>query len=126
MVNELAQELNDALAGTTAGSLLSDMGRRLYFPKGIIAQSGEAKADSFGLTDTDKDKFKSNMVDAFARLDCSDDITAVDKVTVEVANNGSAVATQEIYVVRIGNSWYVDNTNIDTSALYFAKPVTAE
>ncbi len=43
MVNELAQELNDALAGTTAGSLLSDMGRRLYFPKGIIAQSGEAK-----------------------------------------------------------------------------------
>ena len=43
MVNELAQELNDALAGTTAGSLLSDMGKRLYFPKGIIAQSGEAK-----------------------------------------------------------------------------------
>ena len=43
MINELAQELNDALAGTTAGSLLSDMGQRLYFPKGIIAQSGEAK-----------------------------------------------------------------------------------
>ncbi|MBP5158517.1 MAG: aminotransferase class I/II-fold pyridoxal phosphate-dependent enzyme, partial [Treponema sp.] len=43
MMNELAQELNDALAGTTAGSLLSDLGRRLYFPKGIIAQSGEAK-----------------------------------------------------------------------------------
>ena len=42
-MNELAQELNDALAGTTAGSLLSDMGQRLYFPKGIIAQSGEAK-----------------------------------------------------------------------------------
>ena len=40
MMNELAQELNDALAGTTAGSLLSDMGRRLYFPRGIIAQSG--------------------------------------------------------------------------------------
>lgn len=43
MMNELAQELNDALAGTTAGSLLSDMGQRLYFPRGIIAQSGEAK-----------------------------------------------------------------------------------
>ena len=43
MINELAQELNDALSGTTAGSLLSDMGQRLYFPKGIIAQSGEAK-----------------------------------------------------------------------------------
>ena len=43
MINPLAQELNDALKGTTAGELLSDVGVRLYFPKGIIAQSGEAK-----------------------------------------------------------------------------------
>ena len=43
MINPLAQELNDALKGTTAGQLLSDVGTRLYFPKGIIAQSGEAK-----------------------------------------------------------------------------------
>ena len=43
MINPLAQELNDALKGTTAGSLLSDEGVRLYFPKGIIAQSAEAK-----------------------------------------------------------------------------------
>lgn len=43
MLNPLAKELNDALSGTTAGTLLSDEGVRLYFPKGIIAQSGEAK-----------------------------------------------------------------------------------
>ena len=43
MINPLAQELNDALKGTTAGELLSDLGNRLYFPKGIIAQGGEAK-----------------------------------------------------------------------------------
>ena len=43
MISALAQELNDVLAGTAAGDLLSDMGKRLYFPKGIIAQSGEAK-----------------------------------------------------------------------------------
>ncbi len=43
MINPLAQELNDALKGTTAGELLSDVGVRLYFPKGIIAQSAEAK-----------------------------------------------------------------------------------
>ena len=43
MISPLAQELNDVLAGTVAGDLLSDMGKRLYFPKGIIAQSGEAK-----------------------------------------------------------------------------------
>lgn len=43
MITPLAKELNDALAGTSAGELLSDLGNRLYFPKGIIAQSGEAK-----------------------------------------------------------------------------------
>ena len=43
MIAPLAKELNDILAGTTPASLLSDMGQRLYFPKGIIAQSGEAK-----------------------------------------------------------------------------------
>ena len=43
MLNPLAQELNDNLNGTTAGALLSDLGQRIYFPKGIIAQSGEAK-----------------------------------------------------------------------------------
>lgn len=43
MISPLAQELNDVLQDTTAGSLLSDLGKRIYFPKGIIAQSGEAK-----------------------------------------------------------------------------------
>ena len=43
MINPLAKELNDILKDTTPGALLSDVGTRLYFPKGIIAQSGEAK-----------------------------------------------------------------------------------
>lgn len=42
-MNSLALELNGVLDGTAAGRLLSDLGRRLYFPKGIIAQSAEAK-----------------------------------------------------------------------------------
>jgi aspartate/methionine/tyrosine aminotransferase len=43
MLNPLAQELNNTLSGTTAGALLSELGTRIYFPKGIIAQSAEAK-----------------------------------------------------------------------------------
>jgi aspartate/methionine/tyrosine aminotransferase len=43
MMNRLADELNDILDDCCAGRLLSSLGRRLYFPKGIIAQSGEAK-----------------------------------------------------------------------------------
>jgi aspartate/methionine/tyrosine aminotransferase len=42
-MNKLAEELNGVLEGQAAGRLLSDFGRRIYFPKGIIAQSGEAK-----------------------------------------------------------------------------------
>jgi len=42
-MNPLAGELNSVLEGTIAGRLLSNLGRRFYFPKGIIAQSAEAK-----------------------------------------------------------------------------------
>lgn len=41
-MNTIATELNDILKGTQAEKLLSEFGRRLFFPKGIIAQSTEA------------------------------------------------------------------------------------
>ncbi|MDR1955477.1 MAG: aminotransferase class I/II-fold pyridoxal phosphate-dependent enzyme [Treponema sp.] len=43
----LADELNSVLEGTVAGPLLSALGRRLYFPKGIIAQGAEAKQSAY-------------------------------------------------------------------------------
>ncbi|MBQ9238092.1 MAG: aminotransferase class I/II-fold pyridoxal phosphate-dependent enzyme [Treponema sp.] len=43
MIHPLAQELNDTLEGTAAKKLLSELGTRMYFPKGIISQSAEAK-----------------------------------------------------------------------------------
>jgi aspartate/methionine/tyrosine aminotransferase len=42
-MNPLADELNTTLDQTAAGRLLSALGHRLYFPKGIIAQTAEAK-----------------------------------------------------------------------------------
>ena len=88
-----------------------------------VAKSGEAKADKFGLTDVDKKHaFKTNMVNAFEKLDCSADIEGAAKVSLEVKDqNGNTVATQELFVVKIGSSWYVDNTNINTSALYISQ-----
>lgn len=88
-----------------------------------VANSGEAKADEFGLKDIDdKNKPKTDMIDAYAGLDNSDSITSVAKCVAEVTlEDGTVVATQELYVVQIGNSWYVDNTNINTSGLYLAK-----
>ncbi len=48
MLNPLAQELNGILKNSSASFLFSDFGERIYFPNGIIAQSGEAK--KFGYT----------------------------------------------------------------------------
>lgn len=42
-MNVLAEELNEILDKTVAGSFLSVAGRRMFFPKGIVAQSEEAK-----------------------------------------------------------------------------------
>lgn len=41
-MNVLAKELNETLKGTVVEDLLSSVGRRMYFPKGIVAQSAEA------------------------------------------------------------------------------------
>ena len=42
MISPLAQKLNDKLQGSVAWSLFSDLGKRMYFPNGIISQGGEA------------------------------------------------------------------------------------
>ncbi len=42
-MHPLASELNAVLKGSVADALLSELGRRLFFPKGIVAQSAEAK-----------------------------------------------------------------------------------
>ncbi len=51
-MNPLAEELNRTLTGTCAARLLSALGTRMYFPKGILSQSAEAseKAKAFNAT----------------------------------------------------------------------------
>lgn len=47
------------------------------------------------------------------------DISAAETCTVEVSlADGTVVATQEVNVVQIGNTWYVDNTTTNASGLY--------
>ena len=46
------------------------------------------------------------------------DITEAKAITIDVNVNGETIATQNINVVKIKSTWYVDNTTIDTSALY--------
>jgi aspartate/methionine/tyrosine aminotransferase len=51
-MHEIAERLNTRLEGTVARRLFSDFGRRMYFPKGIVAQTAEAKrrADRYNAT----------------------------------------------------------------------------
>ena len=51
-MNELARELNGTLEGSVAYGFLSSVGKRMYFPKGITAQSAEAgeKAKTYNAT----------------------------------------------------------------------------
>ena len=51
-MNELAIELNEVLKTSLCYSLLSEEGKRLYFPKGIVAQAAEAgeKAKKYNAT----------------------------------------------------------------------------
>ena len=51
-MNESARQLNICLEGTIVGKLLSATGRRMYFPRGIVAQSGEAKKHAHRLNAT--------------------------------------------------------------------------
>ena len=51
-MNPLAAELNEVLEETAAARLLSKLGREMFFPKGIVAQTGEAnkRANRFNAT----------------------------------------------------------------------------
>ena len=51
-MHQLAEKLNGILSQTSAYSMLSDSGKRMYVPKGIIVQSAEAKqkATNFNAT----------------------------------------------------------------------------
>lgn len=51
-MHALATELNTILQNTIVDAMLSDVGRRMFFPKGIVAQSAEAgqKATRFNAT----------------------------------------------------------------------------
>jgi aspartate/methionine/tyrosine aminotransferase len=51
-MNPLAEDLNRTLEGTVISDLLSPFGRRFYFPKGIVAQSAEAKEQAHAINAT--------------------------------------------------------------------------
>lgn len=69
----------------------------------------------------DIDEYKSSVdADVFATYGVSvDDIDAAEEISVTVStSNGTTVALVNVVVVKIGSSWYVDNTTTDTNALY--------
>lgn len=75
----IAKELNTILEGTSVYELLSDMGRRFYFPRGIVSQAAEAtaKAKRFNATvgmatDRGKPMFLPSIMSHISGLDPSE------------------------------------------------------
>lgn len=72
-------------------------------------------------TDIDINEYKAGVdTEAFESYGIkADDISAAKSVSVEVAlSDGQHIAGLDIVVVRIGMSWYVDNTSVNTEVLY--------
>lgn len=72
-------------------------------------------------TDIDISEYKTAIdVEAFDSYGIkSDDITAAKRITVDISlADGKHIAQLDVTVVKIGMSWYVDNTKTDTSVLY--------
>lgn len=52
----------------------------------------------------------------------AEDISDAVSVTVDIVlEDGTVIAQIPVSEVKIGSTWYVDNTNVDTSGLYLAK-----
>lgn len=70
---------------------------------------------------TDLDAYKATLSnELLATYGVSaDDITAAAKVLVDVTlADGTVVASCEVYEIKIGSNWYVDNLSTNTGALY--------
>lgn len=71
--------------------------------------------------DISLDSYKAALDSGYLELvgTTADSIEEVKSYTVEVKDqNNNAVTSADIVVVRIGSSWYVDNSATDTSSLY--------
>ncbi len=79
---------------------------------------------TYKVTDTKKIKdlvkYKNNLSDSLLlQYGVSlDDISEAAQCTVEVMANGKSVAHQKVTLVKIKNSWYVDNMSTSTAELY--------
>ncbi len=61
-MNKLAEELNSILSNTIISSLLSELGKNLYFPKGLVAQTEEANEHAHNMNATVGMAFHNNEV----------------------------------------------------------------
>ena len=87
-----------------------------------------AYGEDYKFTTTVKGENEISLDDAKSKIDANaletyevtlDDITEVKNFTVEVkTEDGEAVAETNVTVVKIKDFWYVDNTTVDTTALY--------
>ena len=70
---------------------------------------------------TDLDAYKAALpADVLETYEITaDDISAAQMITTQAAlADGTVIATLDVYVVQIGNTWYVDNLTTNTNTFY--------
>lgn len=87
-----------------------------------------AFGEDYKFTTTVKSENEISLDDVKSKLDAKaletyevtlDDITEAKNFTIEVkAEDGKTIAETNVTVVKIKDFWYVDNTTVDTTALY--------
>ena len=102
------------VTGADLETYKKELGERLA----KIVSAGVKKAEKFKAAGGSEEDAQA-MREAFEGLDCAADVEEIKIVTVDVLLDGEKLKSVDIPVLKIGSGWYVDNTNIDTTPLYF-------
>ncbi len=115
----------DSLTGTED---IVDENSGVQLSEKSIGKYQTAFGEDYKLTSTVKSENEISLEDVKSSLDkdvlstykiALDDITDAKSFTIEVKPaDSSVVVTVDVTVVKLGDFWYVDNTNVDTAWLY--------
>ena len=108
----------DEVIDEASGVKLSDKMTGVY--ETVYGEDYRLTVTAENITDKDADAYKRTLNNKLLETYgvSPDDISAVKTVLCKVTAGDKTVTEGEITVVKIGMSWYVDNTSTDTSEFY--------
>lgn len=107
---EYDENTNLKISDKTIGIYEKAFGGNYDFDYEVVATKDVDNLDEYK-SSLDKETLETYKISA-------DDISAAKICTVAISANDKEIARYDVVVVQIKSTWYVDNTNTDTTALY--------